>query len=1079
MRGNARARAALILALATVTAAGSAVTALPATAAEASDVTVLPPAPRFAPRGTSILNAGETGYLLAQEGDDRLLWIDYATGSATPLTTRLPEKPRFDIDSGSWDRWQRLPIADGAHYGQGSDTVALHSASPAPHVTLQKGAGAPFADIVLPEGQAYVGTFGDSVLTRTGAADAPTGYHLLRHEAGKVTDTPVTGLPEGAVLQGVEDGDARSLILRHTVSAEATNPSWSLVDLADGVAKPLPDRPDPENAWEVNGFRLGGESILRLRTGRGMVDVLDRAAPHAVVRTVGNNPIGDGEYAMVGTSVLGLSTQNPGDNEYRGETLFRLLDEEGDSQAVLELARGMATAPDGSVLVAGATNPPAQGDIDWAIHRVVPKADGGVEVRRLTTIEPAPAHIYGLSLGSGVLTTADSSTIYQPSTYLGAYRSTWLSTSGQPQPVRSTVDWMVSGRDGNCVGDEGYDDERCVSMFASGDGYHGRANATGSGVTLLFKNGELAWGPRLTTGMNSPVLADLSGRFGVIANGTGGTHYAVEFKAPDSGTRLPVSGGASAVWGSTLWSAAPDSGRITAKSLPAGTAGESFTTPNNCVPSELQAAGRWVYWACVDTVGWVKGSGVYDRQTKRTVTAPGRNVLLGDGYLVHQDPDKNTGLTLFDLHNGLPASGAVADLPQRTLVSAADLGSSTQRRTGWTVDRFGGRVAYAGDDERVRIVPTGVPAPAVTVIDTSVTGTALDLARTGQRWSGSWWISKPTGAWQITVKEAATGTVVRTISGAEGRGRIDAAWDGKNTAGEAVRNGSYTWTLTAKAADGLGADLAVTGTVTVTGSTPAPAPVRPAFRDYDGDKAGELFALTTSGTLSANEYAGTARTYTAASGWSAAQHVVPFGDLNGDQCNDVLVRTTAGELFRYDGDCKGVVKSTGPRAALGTGWGAYDVLVSAGDQTGDGRPDLIGRRASNGDMYLFEGTADGKLAAGRVIHTNWSGYRRIVGAGDLTGDGIGDLLLLDGANTLYRVDGRTTGPFRSRVLLFQNWGAGRNAIVGVGDMTGDGRPDLISRDTAGNLLRNAGNASGSLSSTVKVGTGYQGYKGLF
>lgn len=59
LSGNGRTRAALALALATLTASGF--TAPSAFADSASDVTVLPAAPRFSPRATSILNAGETG----------------------------------------------------------------------------------------------------------------------------------------------------------------------------------------------------------------------------------------------------------------------------------------------------------------------------------------------------------------------------------------------------------------------------------------------------------------------------------------------------------------------------------------------------------------------------------------------------------------------------------------------------------------------------------------------------------------------------------------------------------------------------------------------------------------------------------------------------------------------------------------------------------------------------------------------------------------------------------------------------------------------------------------------------------
>ncbi|MCZ7459402.1 FG-GAP-like repeat-containing protein [Streptomyces sp. WMMC940] len=1075
VRGNGRTRAALVLALATVTATGSGIltpsaTAAPLSAAVAGDVTVLPPAQRFAPRATSILTAGETGYLLLQENDDRLLWIDYATGSATPLATRLPEKPRYDPETGYWDHLQRLPIGGGGYYGDGSDTVALYSASPAPHVTLQKGAGAVFADVRLPEGQSYVSTFGDTVLTRTGeAGGAPTGYHLLRHEGGTVTDTPVTGFPEGAVLQGVEDGDAKSVIIRYAVPGEP-NQRWRIVDLAEAVAKPLPDRPDPDEPWVVDGFRLGGESVLRLRTGRSKADVLDRTAPDNVIRTVETGVVSyDATFATVGGSVLAVDRQNPGDNEYRGTTLWRIPDDDGDLEQVLQLAdEQVAVAPDGSLLIAGATTAPARGDVDWAVHRILPKADGSLETRRLATVEPMPAHVYGLSLGSGILTTADDSTLFEPFTNIGAYRSTWLNTTGEPQAVRTTVDGLVSGRDSDCAG--GSTAERCVTMWASGDGFHGRGNGTESGLTMLFENGRANWGPRLTTGFHSPEPTDLSGRFGVVRPASRGTQAVVEFRRPDSGAVLEKrTEVAAAVWGSILWSGGKDTGAVTSKTLPSGTAGESFTTLDKCVPNELQAVGRWVYWKCENA------SGVYDRQARRAVAAPLGSVLLGDGYFVHRGD--GTGLTLYDLHAGLPASGAAADVPHRTLVSAAALGGSVVRRAGWTVDRFGGHVAYVGADERVRVVRTGVPASAITAIDSVVSAGTFDPTVAGARWAGSWWVSKPAAAWQLTVKRADTGAVVRTVSGSEGRGLIEAAWDGKDGAGKAVPGGTYRWTLTAQPSDGVGAPLVTSGDVDVVGALPPPA-----FRDLAGaDRVGDLVSLSSAGAFAYRHGngAGGLSGATTGHGWSTSAVAVPFGDLNGDRCNDVLVRLGS-ELRAYRPGCGKALTPTTPYTSLGSVWAQFNVLTSPGDLTGDGRPDMVARQASTGDVYLYADDGAGKLKARGRIGTNWKLYRAIFGAGDLNGDGIGDLLAVDGANSLWRYDGTATGTVKPRALVFaKNWGTGRNVFVGVGDLNRDGKPDLISRNAAGDLLRNNGNGAGSFGSTVRIGTGWQGYKGLF
>jgi hypothetical protein len=52
-------------------------------------------------------------------------------------------------------------------------------------------------------------------------------------------------------------------------------------------------------------------------------------------------------------------------------------------------------------------------------------------------------------------------------------------------------------------------------------------------------------------------------------------------------------------------------------------------------------------------------------------------------------------------------------------------------------------------------------------------------------------------------------------------------------------------------------------------------------------------------------------------------------------------------------------------------------------------------------------------------------------------------------------------------------------VVGVGDITGDGKNDLVARDTAGNLYRNNGDGKGSFGGRTKIASGWQGYKGVF
>ncbi|WP_030180384.1 FG-GAP-like repeat-containing protein [Streptomyces violaceorubidus] len=1065
-RRRALGRIALTVTLAVTAGIGTATaTAAADTPAASADPVVVSPGARFVPRATLVLNAGETGFLTAQEGDDRLRWIDYATGATTVLDHRLPEPLSYDVDDFRFDRYP-------GDFGHGSDTVALYAASPSPHVTLQQRAGGgPTVTIPVPDGQTYVATYGDTVITRTGTEDAATGLHLLRLENGEVRDRRLEGLPEGWHLS-ISSGDARSVAVR-AIKWEGTRMSqgWWVVDLATGSLKALSTH--GEHVWfdQDTVFHLGAPEPYAAQVYRR--DDLDAEPTTLDLREVGTNE--DTILPFAGRFAT-VTPPNPGNDEYRGNHLA-LEDTEGDWTSLLTVASpSVHRTPEGSLLVAGAEKDTDYGPLDWGYYLLTPAADGTVTRRRVADIEDREADPAGISLGSGILTTADDSKLFMPHTYVGAYRSTWLKTSGRPEELNSTVDGLVSGSESDC-GDAEYG--YCVTMFASGDGHHGRRTATERDVTMLYANGDESWGPRVTSGYYSPDLVDLSGRYGIVEEASGGVQAVLRFKDGDTGGVLQKREVvAAAVWGDTLWSATGSwydvrldlPTTVTAKNLSTNAAGETFDA--GCVPRELQAVGRWVYWQCDDSWPNYPGGGVYDRQTKRTVRLGTDKTLLGDGYLVRQSD--TTGLTLVDLHEGLPAGATEADLPRRVIVTAAELGDRTVRRAGWTVDRFGGHVAYIGADRRVRIVPSGVPASRIAVIDAETTP-ALDLKATGAAWTSRWWLSKPAASWSLTLRNKASGKTVRTLSGGEARGMLSTSWDGRDAAGAYVPNGAYTWTLTAKPADGAGSGLSVSGTVPVTGGAAV-------WRDLAGDDGfGDLLATDSAGAVSLYRGTGTggvsSRTAGSAGAFAAGSVLVPVGDVDGDRCADVLARV-GDQLRAYRPGCGKVVGTSSPYTPVGNGWGQYDRLTSPGDLNGDGHADLIGRQTTTGDIYFYAGTADHHLKSRVRIQTNWKLYQRITGAGDLNGDGRGDLLGLDSAGVLWRYYGTAAGSVTKRERVGGGWNV-YSALVGTADLSGDGRADLLARDTTGRLWRYASTGDGTYGGRVLVGTGgWNTFKGL-
>ncbi|MFD7440021.1 FG-GAP repeat domain-containing protein [Streptomyces sp. NPDC059909] len=203
--------------------------------------------------------------------------------------------------------------------------------------------------------------------------------------------------------------------------------------------------------------------------------------------------------------------------------------------------------------------------------------------------------------------------------------------------------------------------------------------------------------------------------------------------------------------------------------------------------------------------------------------------------------------------------------------------------------------------------------------------------------------------------------------------------------------------------------------------------------------------------------------------WAEETRIVSFGDFDGDRCNDLVVRLPGGEARLYTPVCGGLPAPDSAYRRLSQDWSAYDTVLSSGDQTGDGKPDLLARVAATGNVYLYAHNGTTGFLPRVKIRSAWTGYKRLIGAGDLNGDGIGDVLALDKSGELWRYNGTGTGTLKDRVLVFKDWGESYKEVIGAGDFNGDGRNDLVSRDTSNRLWLNAGTGTGTFTNRVQAG----------
>lgn len=200
----------------------------------------------------------------------------------------------------------------------------------------------------------------------------------------------------------------------------------------------------------------------------------------------------------------------------------------------------------------------------------------------------------------------------------------------------------------------------------------------------------------------------------------------------------------------------------------------------------------------------------------------------------------------------------------------------------------------------------------------------------------------------------------------------------------------------------------------------------------------------------------------------AAYNPQPSGvGFTSDARPDLLAVTRTGDLNLYAGNGAGYV--TGP-TKIGAGWSIFNG-VYATDWSGDKNRDVLAR-TTTGDLRLYRGTGYGTVDGAWVkIGSGWNVYDTILTPGDVTGDGKADLLgrTPSGLLNLYRGNG--AGGFDGPGVNVGSGWATYDRLV-PGDFNGDGTSDLFGRTRDGNLWFLPGAGHGTYGPRVAVGPGW-------
>ena len=133
------------------------------------------------------------------------------------------------------------------------------------------------------------------------------------------------------------------------------------------------------------------------------------------------------------------------------------------------------------------------------------------------------------------------------------------------------------------------------------------------------------------------------------------------------------------------------------------------------------------------------------------------------------------------------------------------------------------------------------------------------------------------------------------------------------------------------------------------------------------------------------------------------------------------------------------------------------------------------------NSWVYPRKGNGTFGTHCSVRAGWNQYKSVRGHGDYTGDGKADLLARQSGSDdlyLYKGTGKTgSEAFSSRIKVRSAW-TGYNAFDAVGDITGDGKADFLARTPGGTLYlyKGTGKATSEIFATrVSVGTDFKQY----
>jgi hypothetical protein len=266
---------------------------------------------------------------------------------------------------------------------------------------------------------------------------------------------------------------------------------------------------------------------------------------------------------------------------------------------------------------------------------------------------------------------------------------------------------------------------------------------------------------------------------------------------------------------------------------------------------------------------------------------------------------------------------------------------------------------------------------------------------------------------------------------------------------EADGSGKYRYMLGTSNGAGIGGWTQVLGGMGL--------PVGSDLGDFTGDGKADVVSLETESAgsysyrLGISSGAGVSNWNQLVS-WMRTPRETAVGDFNADGKADLVsVESEGNGKFRYKlglSNASGIVSNW--KTVL-SGMGLPNALA-IGDLTGDGKADIVAVEPEGGGKYRYMlGTSNGAGVASWNSILTGMGLPTRMDLGDFSGDGKADIIAFepDGSGKYRIMRGLSSGSGISSWSQILG-GLGYPAKASVGDVTGDGKADIVSVESQGN-----------------------------